>query len=294
MDKRSRNRKMIQVLGALIFNGNFKGFMEGRIYQGAGKAFCVPVLNCYSCPGALGACPIGSLQAVLGSPMKQFSFYVIGLLGLFGIVMGRWFCGFLCPFGLIQELLHKIPIKKIKVPKAIHRKLIYVKYFILALPVILLPMYLTDQFGVGSPHFCKYICPAGIIEGGFPLLIKNESLRNLLGTLFYSKLTIAILVIIFSVLIFRVFCRYLCPLGAFYGICHRVSFYRMDVTDACIKCNKCVEICPMDVEVYKEPNSAECIRCQKCVSVCPTNALKMGFKRKESEELEGRECYEKD
>ena len=49
----------------------------------------MPVLNCYSCPGALGACPIGSLQAVLGDRRSGFPFYVLGTLMLFGVVLGR-------------------------------------------------------------------------------------------------------------------------------------------------------------------------------------------------------------
>ena len=84
-------------------------FLQGKLYQGGGKAVCVPGLNCYSCPGAAGACPIGAFQAVVGSSKFRFSYYITGILILLGVLLGRFICGFLCPFGWFQELLHKIP-----------------------------------------------------------------------------------------------------------------------------------------------------------------------------------------
>ena len=86
--------------------------MQGRIWQGPSKQVCVPGLNCYSCPGALGACPIGSLQSFMSGAVLRFPFYVLGLMILFGLILGRRICGWLCPFGLVQELLYKIPTPK--------------------------------------------------------------------------------------------------------------------------------------------------------------------------------------
>ena len=107
-------RLWIQIIFAALTNGYVNGFLQSKIYTGPTKAICVPGLNCYSCPGALGACPIGSLQAVIGSRNYQFSFYVIGILVAVGAFCGRFVCGFLCPFGLVQDLLHKIPVPKLK------------------------------------------------------------------------------------------------------------------------------------------------------------------------------------
>ena len=276
--RQSRIRLTIQVLAAALFNGYAAGFAEGRIFTGDSKAVCVPVLNCYSCPGALGACPIGSLQAVLGGRRHDFSFYVIGLIMLFGLVLGRVICGFLCPFGLVQDLLHRIPAPRLRVPKKADRALRRLKYAVLALFVVLLPVFLTNKYGIGAPYFCKYICPAGILEGALPLLAKNESLRAGLGALFSWKLGILIAVLALSVLIHRPFCKYLCPLGALYGLFNRFSLYRMSVDgDKCVGCGKCARVCPMDVDVTKNPNSAECIRCGRCRAECPTGAVKSGF-----------------
>lgn len=272
-------QRMVQLIAAALFNGYLIGFQKGKIFTGNTKAFCVPVLNCYSCPGALGACPIGALQTALGGIRHHFPFYVLGLLMLFGITMGRLVCGLLCPFGLVQDLLYKIPIPKQKVPKNIDRPARFLKYIILLVAVILLPAFAITDTGVTPPYFCQYICPAGTLEGGIPLLLTDPALRTLAGTLFQWKLLVLLIVVIASVVISRPFCRYLCPLGAFYSLFQKFSFFQMDVEkEKCIDCKKCEHICPMAVEVTKEINSPECIRCGACKSVCPTKAIK-GIKR---------------
>lgn len=108
----SRFRTCIQAGATLLTNIHLPNFFKGGIYQGNGKAVCVPGLNCYSCPAASGACPIGSFQAVVGSSKFNFSYYVTGFLILLGVLLGRFICGFLCPFGWLQDLLNKIPCKK--------------------------------------------------------------------------------------------------------------------------------------------------------------------------------------
>lgn len=271
-------RRFIQIIAAIGSNAYLKGFFEGTIYQGNIKKICVPGLNCYSCPGSLGSCPIGSLQAVIGSFKYNFSLYIIGLVSLFGLIFGRLICGYLCPFGFFQELIYKIPLPKLKVNHTINRLLSYIKYILLITLVILFPMFLVDEIGIASPFFCQYVCPAGTLEGGIPLLLFNESLRDMIGILFFWKMFILILVIIFSIIIYRAFCKYLCPLGAIYSIFNKISFFKYYVDEnKCIKCKKCSEVCKMGVEMYKNPNGLECIRCGDCKKVCPKNAIKSGF-----------------
>ena len=232
------NRKLIQTLTAITTNGYFTGFLKGDIYRGKLKQFCVPGLNCYSCPGALGSCPIGSLQAVLGSARYNFSFYIFGIIGFFGAIFGRFICGWLCPFGLIQELIHKIPSKKLRISSKNPAK--YIKYFILVVFVILLPLFAVNKLGMGDPFFCKYVCPAGTLEAGIPLVILNPSLRSAIGFIFSWKVFLLIATIVGSILIARPFCRFICPLGAIYGLFNKVSLYKLEVSDEkCIRCNKC-------------------------------------------------------
>ena len=190
----SRFRGLIQAVAVLLTNLHLPYFLKGGIYQGKGKAVCVPGLNCYSCPAASGACPIGSFQAVVGSSKFSISYYITGFLILLGVLLGRFICGFLCPFGWFQELLHKIPTKKISTKKL--KPLTYIKYAVLLFKVILKPMFITNDLGMGDPFFCKYLCPQGVLEGAIPLAAVNSGIRAALGTLFSWKLGILITVIV--------------------------------------------------------------------------------------------------
>ena len=271
------NRKLVQLLSTLIHNAYIPGFIRGTIYKGPVKQICVPGFNCYSCPGALGACPIGSLQTVAAGIRYQFSLYVLGLLMLFGTIAGRWICGWICPFGLIQEWLHKIPTKKLKVSPKL-KPLRYLKYVLLVVFVLLLPIVWVNFLGIGSPTYCKYICPAGTLTGAVPLLIGNASLRDSLGSLFALKASIAALVVIGSVMIYRPFCRWMCPLGAIYALFNKVSLYRMHIDrHTCTQCGRCAKVCPMDIDPFKDPNSAECIRCGICRESCPQDSIVQTF-----------------
>ncbi|MDR3119882.1 MAG: 4Fe-4S binding protein [Clostridiales bacterium] len=273
-----KSRPFIQSIAAVAANAKIFGFFTGKIWQGNSKVVCVPGLNCYSCPGAVGAWPIGALQAVLGGNKHNFSFYVVGILILFGALLGRVICGFLCLFGFIQDLLYKIPTPKLKVPQKIDQPLRRLKYVSLAIPVIALPILLTNQFGIAPPYFCQWICPVGTLEGGIPLVLGNESLRSMLGFLFSWKMGILVFTILTSMLIYRPFCKYLCPLGAVYALFNRFSFYRMNVDETkCTGCKACEKKCKMNVEITKNINSPECIRCGDCKSVCKQGAITSGF-----------------
>ncbi len=289
--KQGRVRLAVQLAFAALFNGYAAGFGKGRIFTGPSKGVCVPVLNCYSCPGALGACPIGSLQNVAGGSGRSLSFYVLGFLMLFGMAFGRLLCGFACPFGLVQDLLSRIPVRKKKVPAAVDRPLRKLKYVLLA-AVFLLPAAVSAVKGsAASPYFCKYLCPAGTLEAGIPLLITNPSLRALAGALFTWKALVLCAVILAAIFIPRAFCRYLCPLGAFYSLFQRLSLYRMTLdVSSCIHCGRCEDACPMAVRVTEDLDSPECIRCGKCKAACPAGAICSGFelpgvKKKEKEEF---------
>lgn len=274
-----RNHRMgFQGLAAFLTNPFVQNFPLGKIYSGEGKRFCSPGLNCYSCPGAAGSCPIGAFQAVVGSLRYDFSYYIFGTMALFGVLVGRLICGFLCPFGLVQEILHKIPSKKFSTEKLWPLKL--VKYFMLFVVVFLMGVFLTDQFKLAPPYFCKYVCPQGILEGGIPLSLFNEGIRNTLGKLFLLKGSFLVLVVILSIFTFRPFCKWICPLGAFYAFFNKISFFQYKVDqDACIHCGKCRKACGMEVDMSKNQTALECIRCGECVKVCPTDAISTSLDR---------------
>ena len=263
-------RKIMQLYFAVLFNANLKGFVTGNIYQGNTKIMCAPGINCYSCPGAIGACPLGSLQGAF-SANHSTMYYVFGILLLYSIMFGRMICGWLCPFGLIQELLYKIKTPKLK-KSPVTRILSYLKYVILVVFVFLIPILYACK-DTPLPAFCKYICPAGTIEGGLILLSNeiNASYFSMLGPIFTWKFLLMVSIVLGSIFAFRLFCRFLCPLGALYGLFNQISFFGVKVNmDKCTRCNLCVSHCKLDIH---HVGDQECISCGECIDVCPTKAI---------------------
>lgn len=293
MKKRTKprdKRVWSQAVSALAINAWLPNWLTGRIFQGNIKGFCVPVLNCYSCPSALGACPVGAMQTMMGGlrfnlsvGMKKFGLYVVGLMGISGSIAGRWTCGWLCPFGFLQELMYKIPTPKIKFPKFLS----YARYAFLVVMVIILPVLIVDQFGYGQTWFCKWVCPAGTLEAGIPLVLLNKGLRGLVGFMYYWKIALLFLFLGLMTISRRPFCRAVCPLGAFLGLFNKVSFFRMVVDDEkCIHCGTCRKDCPVDHRIDAAPNSPDCIRCLRCVSKCKYGAVSYDFLGRSSRPVE--------
>ncbi len=272
--KQSRTRAWFQAAWFALTNGYLRGYTSGKIFGGATKYVCVPGLNCYSCPGAFGSCPIGSLQAVLGTKNYRVSLYVFGLLTAFGAFFGRLVCGWLCPFGFAQDMLFKIPVGTKKKNLPFHKYLRHLRILILIVFVLLLPSWGRETAGIGKPAFCEYICPSGLLLGGIPLTLMNKGFQAAIGFRFWWKFFILAAIIILSVVRYRPFCKYLCPLGLFYGAFNPVSTYRLKVDpDKCIKCAACQNACGMDIRTFETPNSSDCIRCGACIAACPTKAI---------------------
>ena len=140
--------------------------------------------------------------------------------------------------------------------------------------VCILPEFLTNVVGLGSPYFCKYICPEGVLGGAIPLSIADSGIRDTLGPLFMFKASILVIVVLLGIFLYRPFCKWICPLGAFYSLFNKVSFYQYYVDkDKCVSCGKCARTCKMDVDITKNQHSLECIRCGECKDACPTHAI---------------------
>ena len=264
-------RRLIQLYSALLYNAYIKGFIKGEIYTGGLKVFCVPGLNCYSCPGAVGACPLGALQNALASTKTHAPTYILGILLLYGLIFGRTICGFICPVGLLQELAHKIPTPKLK-KSAFTRKLSLLKYVILVVLVVALPLWFAREL-LPVPAFCKYVCPAGTLEGAAALLAhpRNSFLFPALGKLFTLKTLILVLLIFSCVFVYRAFCRFLCPLGAIYSLFSKINVVGVKLErPKCIDCGKCHAVCGMDIH---HVGDRECIHCGECIDSCPTKAI---------------------
>ena len=272
-------RKWVQTIFLFITNGYWAFPASRSIYQGPLKVVCSPGLNCYSCPASTTYCPIGSLQQLLAGIRLALEngqiflgLYVVGSIGAIGAFVGRMVCGWACPFGLLQELLHKIPSPKYEVPRVLR----YFKYAILSLMVILLPLFAVDQFGLGSPWFCKYLCPAGTLEAGLPMLALQPSLRQAIGPLFYNKLVFLFIFILWSIPSSRPFCRTTCPLGAFYALFHKVKLVKLRFNEhLCTQCKACHSVCPMGVKFNESPEDMECISCLSCTKACRFGAIEL-------------------
>jgi len=247
----SSRRRSIQTISFLIMNSFF--FKDLKILPCLG-------LNCYACPAAIFACPIGTLQHFAAT--GQIPFYTLGALGLWGVIAGRLACGWLCPFGWLQELMYGL--RKFRLPRwRVSDRLGWLRYAFLIVLVGLIP------FVTHEPWFSK-LCPVGTLEAGIPLVLTDADLRAQAGWLFAVKVVILLGFLIWMMSSKRPFCRFVCPLGAIWSPFNRVSSLRLTVDQTmCTKCDACREVCPVDICIYEDPDSSRCIRCMECIKVCP-------------------------
>jgi len=295
-----RARRWTQVAATLVANPWFVYFSTRTIYQGSAKGLCFPGFNCYACPLAMYSCPIGSLQhslAVLSpqagasagarvvSAVKQGAsfpigafLYVAGFIGLVGVVTGRLVCGWICPFGLLQDLLYKIPTPKLGLPSWMR----FGKYAALVVVAMFIP-YIT-----GVAWYSR-LCPAGALEGAVPLtLLPPKTPLPATGWFFWFKIAILVVFLCWMVVTKRPFCRTSCALGGAYAALTPVSLYRMKVDSAkCTECGKCRAVCPVDINIYENANSPECVRCLSCKKECPEKAVTSGFRTRENSRASG-------
>jgi ferredoxin-type protein NapH len=257
-----RLRRISQALGALLGHGYLMVLVTRTIYQGPLKGVCLPIMSCYACPAAITSCPIGSLQHFM--TIREIPWMLLGGIVIWGAVFGRAACGWLCPFGLVQDLMYKIPSAKISLPNEVR----YVKYGVLVVLVIVLPLWTQ------VPWFSQ-LCPAGTLTAGLPWVLWNPlnaagqpQVPNPAGMLFAVKVGILVAMLVLFVTSKRPFCRALCPLGAILGVFSRVGLIRLSVAHSCRNCGRCRSHCPVDLPVSHDANSAECIRCLSCTQHC--------------------------
>jgi ferredoxin-type protein NapH len=229
---------------------------------------CFPVLNCHSCPVSIFACPMGVIGQF--ASLGIFPLTVVGGIALAGLFAGRFLCGWACPFGMFQDLLHKIPYVQFRIPHWTR----FIKYAILIGSVILIPMFLSPAF---SLYFC-HVCPAATIESAIPWAIINGT-----TDVWWLSVRLAILaaVIILSMGHLRFFCKVLCPLGASLSFFNRFAVIFPERDDNCIDCGACNRCCPMETGGKKrkygvfDDRAEECVSCLECKKKCPTEAIKL-------------------
>ncbi|MCD6552738.1 MAG: 4Fe-4S binding protein [Anaerolineae bacterium] len=246
-------RRPVQVLSFLVMNSYFT--------QNVTKGLPCLGFNCYACPAAAFACPIGSLQHF--AVIREIPFYVLGVLGLFGALWGRAACGWLCPFGLLQELMYKVPLPKWH----LSARLGWLRYAFLVALVFAIPYFTLE------PWFCK-LCPQGTLEAGIPQILLHPELRPLIGWLFALKIVILLAFLVWMAVTSRPFCRWVCPLGAIWSPFNPLSAVRIEVdSETCIACDRCQQVCPVNIRIHENADAAECVRCLECVRVCPVDCI---------------------
>ncbi|MFZ1948212.1 MAG: 4Fe-4S binding protein [bacterium] len=265
-------RLVWQLASTILHNAYIPAyFSTSFLYQGILKNCSTSTLNCYACPSALVSCPIGSLQNF--AMRRQFPFFLVGFFVAIGMAVGRMTCGWLCPFGLLQDAMKRISRRVVRLPVWMG----YLKYVSLVVLAIVLPLAVTESW------FSK-LCPQGAIEGAIPWALAAASgsdavagmdVASVMGTMFWTKIAILAGFLTLMVFIKRPFCRMACPMGAILSVFNRVSYVRLTVNEhACNKCNFCRDVCPVDLEAYRQVDSPECIKCLECTK-CPRGAIKM-------------------
>ncbi len=229
------------------------------------KWLCNPVLSCHSCVLSWFACPIGVFVQYSGYHL--FPYIAIGTVLLVGLLLGKLLCGWVCPFGFLQDLLYKIPTRKFILPRWTGN----IKYLVLIIMVFLLPFFLGEET---MYSFCR-ICPASALQVTLPNMISSGFQAAPLATVVkLSVLVVVLLIVIFSS---RAFCKVLCLIGALLAPLNFLSFWTVKLpTDNCVPCQKCDKACPADnspskrISAGKAPNrSLDCVVCHECRSVCP-------------------------
>ena len=254
-------RRFTQIgIGTLLLNSYFAVFQTKEIYGGVLKSVCVPGLNCHACPTALMGCPIGMMQYFAST--HRFPWFLIAFLAIIGLISGRFTCGWLCPFGLVQDAMHAFKRFRVRIPKQLN----YLKYAVLVIVVIIIP-YFTYE------HWFSKLCPSGALMAGIPWVIWNPEnptfgratiLTDQIGALYWLKIWILGIFLMLFLFIKRPFCRTICPLGAIYAVFNSVSFVSLKVKDSCTDCGRCRELCPMDLDFRTEVNNENCIKCLDC------------------------------
>lgn len=232
-------------------------------------------------PSIHAICPFGGLESLYSvfrsgafiSKIYSGTFIMFVVTVVLALVFRRSFCGLICPFGTLQELFarlgKKILGKRLEMPRAIDKPLRYLKYVVLFVTVL----YAWRTAGLWVTPYDPWSAYAHLSEG-----LANVWKESAIG------LIVLIITVLGSIVYDRFFCKYLCPVGALYGIIGKLSRYRVSRDkDKCISCGLCTKICPVNIDVANKDQvtTAECISCQQCVLSCPkadTLVMKSGKK----------------
>jgi len=253
-------RRGVQAASAAALNSNLVG-------SSVASRFCLPVMNCEGCALAWTACPIGLMRTSL--TFHEIPWIpIVAVLGI-GALVGRFFCGWICPIGFLQDLLHRIPSRKLRLP----RPFTWIKYGVLVVSVFLVAWFI----GGDSPFFFCNFCPTSGVMVVLPTAIADRNVLKLFDQT--AKFAVTLAMVLGAVAISRPFCKVLCPVGALAAVTNRIMPWKLQLhSRTCVNCRKCDKGCPMDLPVMTHQDAAvtrdpECILCHDCHGSCPVNAI---------------------
>ena len=226
--------------------------------------FCSPVFHCHSCPLATFACPIGVLANF--SALHVFPFVALGTMLLVGALVGSFICGWVCPFGFLQDLVGRLPTPKFQLPAWMG----YFRYVVLIGLVLLIPYFYSEEH---SLFFCR-LCPAGAVEASLPFTVTQAVSSQKIVLPSITKMTVLLVFLVAMLFTWRPWCTLFCPLGAIYSLCSKVSvFFLRFHPDRCNDCDLCHRLCHFGGKPNDNANPMNCIRCLDCVRC---NAITIG------------------
>ncbi len=248
------------------------GIVRHRINEAAGMRG-----HSNAAPNVDALCPMGGLETLwtwiqTGEPLRHLHLSDIVLLVgavLLVLLLGGAFCGWICPFGAIQEWLYRLRARllpwQVTIPPKVDQVLRYGRYLVLAL--VLGATYASGEFVFGE--YCPWKAVWSV--GGDELAIAGAIILGL--------------VLAGGLLVERAWCRYACPLGGFLGLFNKIAPVRIVRAKSCTHCSLCTRKCPMgiDLEEVTAVTDTSCIRCLECVDTCPrpeTLAVKLGWWQK--------------
>jgi len=288
-------RRIIQLLSFILFSAIIS----------AALPLLLPVLWAWSLQQNIVGDAFTALQLMLYNVV--FPWLALASFLLIGVLFGKSLCGWVCPFGFIQDLVGFIKRKQTEFSPRTHESMVYVKYAILGITLFISVTFSAAKFaGAGESYgkalgiFVKVpftaLSPGETLFATIPKMVLDFSnavsanqidvfsaIANL-PPLFWIQLFMMIGVLVFAAYIPRSWCKYFCPHGAIMAILNRFSFLglRRDLVK-CAKgeCRLCVEACPMRVPILDLPwekfSDPECIYCLKCADACPNKAIKLKY-----------------
>jgi ferredoxin-type protein NapH len=255
-------RRIVQLVTLGLLTSNFWGISTGRL--------CLPILHCEACTLSWFLCPIGGMLSS-SVAFHEWPILTLAIIAGGGLLVGRVFCGWVCPTGLVQDLLYKIPAPKIELPPVLN----VAKYGFLLVTVVAVAYFVGKDT---RAFFCNF-CPTATAEVVLPQMIADHDYA--LDAWRLVRFAVLAATVMLAIGHPRSFCKIVCPVGALVALTNKFSLFALRLDAAkCIHCQKCDRACPTGVPVERSSETGraisrhpECVECLTCESVCPTRAI---------------------